>query len=344
MNVQKTIARRAGMRLNRLALALAAVAGVAALSVSLPGRAADAPAPLVVGIANFGPHPALARTIAGFKQQMEKDGYVEGKTVKYAYSDANFTPSLIPQTLAQILSQHPAVILTITTPVAQAAVRNVNDASIPLVFSQITDPVKAGIVPDWQHGGARITGTSSATDYNAVLAFAKQVFPKAKSFGVLYNAGEVNDVAAIASLKEAADKAGLTMVANSVDSTVDVPQRTGTMRGVDFFYAIGSNLVQSSLPAVASVTDRMHIPILSAEHELIRKGDIITVAYAPSYESQGAHAADLAVQMLHGAKPASLPTYRAVPADYVALINRRKLKELGLPLPATLDQCNCFVN
>ena len=349
MNLQQKIARHTGMQPRRVGSALVAIATIAAVLASLPTLAADASAPniatpLVVGIANFGPHPALARTIAGFKQQMEKDGYVEGKTVRYAYSDANFTPSLIPQSLAQILSQHPAVILTITTPVAQAAVRNVNDASIPLVFSQITDPVKAGIVPDWQHGGARITGTSSATNYNAVLAFAKQVFPKAKTFGVLYSAGEVNDVAAIASLKEAADKAGLTMVANSVDSTVDVPQRTGTMRGVDFFYAIGSNLVQSSLPAVASVTDRMHIPILSAEHELIRKGDIIAVAYAPSYESQGAHAADLAVQMLHGTRPTALPTYRAVPSDYVALINRRKLKELGLPLPPSLEQCNCFVN
>jgi putative tryptophan/tyrosine transport system substrate-binding protein len=306
--------------------------------------AAQTPAPVVIGIANFGPHPALSRTIAGFKQQLAKDGYVEGKNVRYAYSDANFTPSLIPQTLAQIAAQHPAVILTVTTPVAQAAVRNVADPSVKLVFSQVTDPVKGGLVPDWQHGSSRITGTSSATNYETVLKFAKQVFPNAKKFGVLYNAGEVNDVVAIADLKAAAEKAGLTMIANSVDSTIDVPQRASSMQGIDFFYAIGSNLVQSALPAVASITDRMHVPILSAEHELIRKGDIIAVAYAPSYESQGAHAAQLALKMLDGAKPSDLPTYRAIQADYVALINRRKLKELGLPLPASLQQCDCFVN
>jgi len=305
---------------------------------------AAAPTPIVIGIASFGPHPALARTIAGFKDQMTKEGYVDGKNVEYAYSDANFTPGLIPQTLAQIVSKHPAVILAVTTPIAQASVRNVADRSIPLVFTQVTDPVKAGIVPDWNHGSDRITGTASVTDYNAVLTFAKSVFPKAKSFGVLYNAGEVNDVAAIASLKIAAEKAGLKMIANSVDSTVDVPQRTSTMQGTDFFYAIGSNLVQSSLPAVASVTDRMKMPILSAEHELIKKGNIIAVAYAPSYESQGAHAAELAVKMLHGAKPSDLPIYRPVPSDYVALINRKKLQELGLPLPPALDNCDCFVN
>ncbi|VVE13168.1 ABC transporter substrate-binding protein [Pandoraea horticolens] len=298
----------------------------------------------VIGIANFGPHPALSRTISGFKEQLAKHGFIEGKTVTYAYSDANFTPGLIPQTLAQIVSQRPKVILTVTTPVAQAAVRNVSDARIPLVFSQVTNPIAAGLVPDWEHGSERIVGTASVTDYDAVLAFAKKIFPRAKSFGVLYNAGEVNDVAAIKSLGVAAEKAGMKMVATSVDTTIDVPQRTGTMKGLDFFYAIGSNLVQSSLPAVASVTDRLKMPILSAEHELIRKGNLIAVAYAPSYESQGAHAADLALALMNGKKPSELAVYRPQPGDYLALVNRKKLEQLGLTIPPEMRDCKCFVD
>ncbi|ABE34842.1 ABC transporter substrate binding family protein [Paraburkholderia xenovorans LB400] len=344
MKLLSACVRQISGRRSMTAALLSAAIGFGNLMPATSHAQAASPAPIVVGIANFGPHPALSRTIQGFKDEMQANGYVENKNVRYVYSDANFTPSLIPQTLAQIVAQHPSVILTVTTPVAQAAVRNVGNLDTPLVFSQVTDPVKAGIVPDWQHGSSRINGTSSITDYNAVLDFAKKVFPKARKFGVLYNAGEVNDVAAIASLKEAAAKSGLEMIATSADSTVDVPQRAGTLQGIDFFYAIGSSLIQSSLPAVASVTDHMHVPILSAEHELIRKGDIIAVAYAPSYESQGAHAADMALQMLKGVKPSAMPVYRAVPADYKELINRRKMASLGLPVPASLDACNCFVN
>ncbi|MBU9598010.1 ABC transporter substrate-binding protein [Burkholderia multivorans] len=257
---------------------------VAALTMLAVAHAAAWPAtnaPVVVGIANFGPHPALSRTIAGFKQQLTHDGYVEGRNIRYVYSDANFTPSLIPQTLAQIVAQHPAVILTATTPVAQAAVRNVRDPDVKLVFAQVTDPVKSGLVPNWQHGSSRITGTSSAIDYDAVLSFATQLFPDAKRFGVLYDAGEVNDVIAVHDLDAAAGRHGLTMLVTTVDATTDVPQRARTLQRMDFFYAIGSNVVQSALPALASVTDRMRVPILSAEHELIRKGDIIAAAYAP---------------------------------------------------------------
>jgi putative ABC transport system substrate-binding protein len=355
MNSFDTDVRRTGQRRHAPAALLSALAiGIGTLfsPVRANAQAPDAahaappapPAPIVVGIANFGPHPALSRTIAGFKDEMRVHGYVEGRNVRYVYSDANFTPSLIPQTLAQIVAQHPSVILTVTTPVAQAAVRNVGDPGIPLVFSQVTDPVKAGLVPDWQHGSNRINGTSTVTDYGLVLGFAKKIFPKARKFGVLYNAGEVNDVAAIASLREAAAKAGLDMEATSADSTVDVAQRAGSLQGIDFFYAIGSNLIQSALPAVASVTDRLHIPILSAEHELIRKGDIIAAAYAPSYESQGAHAADIAIRMLDGVKPSAMPVYRAATADYKALIDRRKMSALGLAVPAAFDGCGCFVN
>lgn len=323
---------------SRLARRIAALGFLCAFT--LGANAADM---TTIGIASFGPHPALARTIAGFKDEMAKAGYVEGKNATYFYSDANFTPGLIPQMLAQIVSHKPALILTVTTPVAQASVRNIGDASIPLVFAQVTDPVKAGLVPDWQHGSARIIGAASVTDYDAVLAFTKKFFPQAKSFGVLYNAGEINDVAAIESLKAAAARAGLKMVASSVDASADVPQRAASMKGVDFFYAIGSSLIQSSLPAVASVTDRMKIPILSAEHEMIRKGDIVALAYAPSYESQGAHAAQLAVQLLHGKKPSQLAVYRPVPDDYETLINSRKIKELGLTVPSSFNDCNCFV-
>ncbi|WP_250536520.1 ABC transporter substrate-binding protein [Caballeronia sp. AZ10_KS36] len=298
----------------------------------------------VIGIANFGPHPALSRTIAGFKDEMAKQGYVEGSNTEYVYSDANFTPGLVPQSLAQIVAKHPAVILTVTTAVAQASVRNVPDRSIPLVFAQVTNPVAAGLVPDWAHGSDRIVGTATVTDYDAVLAFAKRVFPAAVSFGVLYNAGEVNDVEAVKSLKTAAARAKLTMIATSVDATIDVPQRAAAMARVGFFYAIGSNLVQSALPALASVTDRMKTPILSAEHELIRKGNLVTVAYAPSYESQGAHAANLAVQMLHGAKPSALAVYRPQAQDYVAIINRAKMAALGLPIAPSLAGCKCFIN
>jgi putative ABC transport system substrate-binding protein len=314
-----------------------------ALLGTLTVHAQNADKQTVVGIANFGPHPALDQTIAGFKEQMRKQGYVEGKNTTYVYSDANFTPALIPQILNQIESRKPALILTITTPVSQAAKSAISDKNLPVVFVQVSDPVAAGLVPDWSHGSARMVGSASSMDYDAVVAFTKQAFPNAKSFGLLYNPGEVNDVVAVKAIDAAAKRAGLILKAVSVDAPSDVPQRMQSLSDVDFFYAIASNLVQSSMPAVASVTDRYRIPILSAETELIKKG-VVAASYTASYQVQGAHAAKLAAELLRGARPNQLAPVKPGKEDYTAQFSRKKFKQLGKTIPAEFADCNCFVD
>lgn len=297
----------------------------------------------VIGIANLGPHPSLAKTIEGFKAQMAKEGYVAGKNTRYIYGDANFTPALMPQMFSQIASQHPALILTLTTSVSQTARAAVIDHKIPLVFTEVTDPVAAGLVPSWTHGSERFVGSSDLQDFDAVLAFAKKLFPHATSFGALYSPGEANDVVTTQKLTEAAKHAGLKFVPVSVDTVADIPQRSQMLKGVGFVYITGSNLVQSAIPAVAAVMNRLKVPILSSETEFIKQG-LATASYAVSLQSVGANAARLAVKILHGARPADLPVLKPAHADYVTSISRVKLKQLGLAVPAALENCQCFIN
>jgi len=296
-----------------------------------------------VGIASFGPHPAMDAGITGFKAEMARLGYIEGQNVRYVAADANFSPALIPQMLAQIEAARPDLILTLTTPVSQAAITSVNNKRIPLVYLFISDPVKAGLIPAWQQGGTRFTGAASAMDYHAVMAFTQRMFPWAKSLGVLYAPGEANDVVAMQQVEEAAKAAGYALKAVSVDAAVDVQQRSQLLSSVDFVYAIGSNLVQSAMPAVASVTDRYRIPILSAETEFIKKG-VAAVSYAASYPLQGAYAARLAVQVLSGKKTSEVTPVKPGQQDYFPLISRKKLAQLGRPLPAAFESCECFID
>lgn len=307
------------------------------------GTALAQTSPTVVGIANFGPHPALQQAIDGFKAEMARQGYEEGRNVRYVTADANFSPAMIPQILNQIEANKPSVILTVTTPVSQAAITSVTNKSLPLVFLLISDPIAAGLVPSWQQGGPRFVGSASAMDYDAVMAFSKDMFPGAKSLGVMYSPGEANDVVAIRQIEGAAQRAGLALKAVSVDAAVDVPQRAQLLSDVDFIYVIGSNLVQSAMPAVTSVADRYRIPILSAETEFIKKG-LVTVSYAASYPMQGASAAKLAAELLKGKKTTDLAPIKPTRTDYTAIISRKKLAQLGKPVPPAMANCNCFID
>lgn len=297
----------------------------------------------VIGIANLGPHPSIAQTIAGFKTEMARLGHVEGGNTSYVYSDANFTQALMPQMFTQIESRKPRLILTITTSVSQTALAAVADKSLPMVFAMVTDPIKAGLVPGWDRGGPRFVGASDMQDFDAVLANARKLFPHAKSFGTLYNAGEVNDVVTTQKLQAAARAAGLEFRPVSLDAVGDIPQRSEMLRGVGFLYVTGSNLVQSAIPAVASAMNRLGIPILSNETEFVKTG-LAAANYAVSLQSIGANAARLADQVLKGKSTVQLPVALPGPQDYVTSINRSRFKALGLAIPPAFESCGCFVN
>jgi putative tryptophan/tyrosine transport system substrate-binding protein len=296
-----------------------------------------------VAIASFGPHGSLQQVIDGFKQAMAEKGFVDGKNVTYDYSDCNFDPSLVPQVLSKLEATKPDLMLTVTTPMTQAAVKLVRDQAIPIVFAPVTDPVAAGLVPDWQHGSARFVGASNMQSTETVIDFAKKLLGDVKSFGMLYNPGDANDVTG-KNLAEAAAKAkNVEFRAVSVDSVNDISQRTSALQGVDFIYAIPSSMLMPALPAIASTAERMGIPVISSSPPGVQEG-VALAAMSVSWSKVGYQAGLLAAQILNGAKPAELANYKPTPVDHTPLISGKRLKAAGKSLPPALADCNCVIN
>jgi putative tryptophan/tyrosine transport system substrate-binding protein len=296
-----------------------------------------------VAIANFGPHGSLEQVIAGFKSALADKGFEDGKTVTYDYSHCNFDPALIPQVLTKLEAGKPDVMLTVTTPMTQAAVRIVRDQSIPIVFAPVTDPVAAGLVPDWNHGSARFVGASNMQSMEAVLDFARKLLGNVKSFGMLYNPGDANDVANKALAESTAKAAGIEAKVVAVDSVGDIGQRAAALEGVDFIYAIPSSLLMPALPAIASTADRMKIPVISSSPQGVQE-HVVLAAMSVSWTKVGYQAGLRAAGILSGTKPSELTNYRPLPEDHAAVISGRRLKQTGKALPAALAGCNCVVD
>lgn len=323
--------------MKKLMLNLTALLGAALLLVS-PAFAQ----PKKVAIANMGPHGSLEQVIAGFKQALADKGFADGSGVIYDYSHCNFDPNLIPQVLTKLESGKPDVIVTITTPMTQAAVKIVRDQSIPIVFAPVTDPIAGGLVPDWEHGSARFVGASNLQSMEAVLGFAKKLLGEVKSFGMLYNPGDANDIANKNLAEAAAKTAGITFKAVGVDSVNDIGQRATTLQGVDFIYAIPSSMLMPALPAIASAADRMKIPVISASPQGAQD-HVVLAAMSVSWTQVGYQAGLRAAAILNGAKPSQLANYKPAPADHSAVISGKRLKQSGKELPAALADCKCVV-
>ena len=102
--------------------------------------------PRTIAIANFGEHPALRAGVDGFKAELAREGFVQGKDVVFDDQHINFDRTLIPQLLTNAQSKRPALILAVTTPVAQSSIRVVTDKTIPIVFMSVVDPGVAQIL------------------------------------------------------------------------------------------------------------------------------------------------------------------------------------------------------
>jgi putative ABC transport system substrate-binding protein len=310
------------------------------LGVTLALASSALAQPKKVAIANMGPHGSLEQVIAGFKQALADKGFVEGTGVVYDYSHCNFDPNLIPQVLTKLESGKPDVIVTITTPMTQAAVKIVRDQSIPIVFAPVTDPIAGGLVPDWEHGSARFVGASNLQSMEAVLGFAKKLLGEVKSFGMLYNPGDANDIANKNLAEAAAKTAGITFKAVGVDSVNDIGLRAATLQGVDFIYAIPSSMLMPALPAIASAADRLKIPVISASPQGAQD-HVVLAAMSVSWTKVGYQAGLRAAAILNGAKPSQLANYKPAPADHSAVISGKRLKQSGKELPAALADCKC---
>lgn len=300
--------------------------------------------PVRIGIANFGEHPQLSNTIQGFKDVLTAGGYIEGKDVSYSESHTNFDISLVPQMIAKLQAEHPQIIFTVTTPVSQVAKKALLDSGITIIFSAVTDPVEAKLVPSWDAGDKGITGATDLQDVGAIMSFAKKLIPTATRFGYAYNPGEANDVALLGKFEAAGAKQGLTVIPVGIDNVNDIQQRITAFSGkVDVIYTPSSNLLQPAIAAVASAARQIAIPIINSDDGAVSSG-IVPASFAVNYRQVGENAGKIALQVLKGTPAEAIPPSRPTYEDHKPLVSKKTLEAFGAKIPDGFADCNCVID
>ncbi|OSQ47407.1 ABC transporter substrate-binding protein [Thalassospira alkalitolerans] len=299
--------------------------------------------PIKVGIANFGEHPQLNAAIAGFKEAMAANGFTDGTDVVYSESHTNFDASLVPQMIAKLQAENPKLIYTVTTPVSQIAKKALAGSGIPIVFSAVTDPVAAKLVPSWDKGDDGMTGASDLQDIAAVLEFTHKFLPDTKRLAVPYNPGEANDVALLEKVQELAPAAGFTVVPVGIDNVNDILQRVTSVAGkADVIYTPASNLIQPAIAAVSAAARQIGIPIVNSDSSAVANGTV-PASFSVDYGQVGRNAGKIAAEILKGKDPASIAPSAPSYADHAPLISKKASAAFGIEIPAEFNDCGCIV-
>jgi len=284
-----------------------------------------------IGITQIVTHPALDLCRKGFIEQMAKKGFTEGVNVKYDTRNAEGDMTLAASIAQKFVSEKVDLIFAIATPTTQACAKAVKGTSIPVVFGALTDPVAAGVVKSWEKPGGNVTGCSDWADVSAQVKLAKDIYPKIKKLGVIYNAGEVNSVVQVKALKKAAPGLGIKEVVEvTAATTADIYAAAMSLVGrVDAIWEPTDNTAAAAMESIIKVCERNKIPLFASDISMAKKGAISGAGL--DYYVNGAESGKIAVRILKGEKPANIAVAKCPMT--IVYMSPLAAKRMGISIP-----------
>lgn len=286
-----------------------------------------------VGVIKFVSHPALDADAKGFEAALADSGFKEGVNLEILRHDAQGDPAQAEAAARALVEAKVDLIHTIATPSTQAAARVVT--SVPIVFSAVTDPLSAGVVPSHVPPGQKtrtlITGVSDMWPISLQLETYSQALPQIKRWGTIYNPQEANSVKHLQILREAANRLGLSLIEVHVSSSAEVPAKAQSLVGrVEAILHTADNTTAANLKALIEVCEQHKIPLFAGDIESVEGGAI--AAYGNDYFLVGYAAGKKASLVLKGVNPGNIPWGPI--EKYSLVVNAKAVKIMGARLPA----------
>src|SRR5262245_21163790 len=130
--------------------------------------------------------PEAQSRVVAFENGLRELGWVKGRNLSIEYRWAG-DGTVLRNHAAELLAMAPDLILTNSTPVT-VALREQSGA-VPIVFTQVVDPVGQGLVPNLAHPGGNLTGFTSfefsiGTKWLEAL---KQTAPRVTRVAIVFN-------------------------------------------------------------------------------------------------------------------------------------------------------------
>ena len=289
--------------------------------------------PRTVDIANMVEIPQLVEVKDGLLEGLKTMGFEDGKNLKVEYRQAQGNLSTVGQIIRRYVGEQPNVIVTLTTPVAQAAVTATHD--IPVVFLVVTDPVGSRVVPRFDKPGSNVTGVSDLAPIERQIDLVREMAPNVRRLGTIYNPGLDGSLYQLTILKKLLGPLNLTLVEAPSPSSNDAINAMRSLVGrVDAVWIPNDPTVYSALEAVVRVAQEQKIPLFTAEARSVERGAAASIGF--DYHAVGIEGAKLVAAILKGEKPGDLDV--VIPNAFRLVVNRKSATAMGIEVPQAVLQ------
>ena len=291
------------------------------------GSAAD-DGKYTIGICQIQKHAALDAATQGFK-----DALIEAfgeENLIFQDKDAGGEYANCATIMDGFVAENVDLILANATPPLQAAASATGD--IPILGTSVTDYATALNIANWTGTvGGNISGTSDLAPLDQQAAMIQELFPDAKTVGLLYCSGEPNSVYQVELVQDYLEAMGYTCEQfgfADVNELASVTQSACDF--ADVIYIPTDNTCAQYTETIANVVLPAQVPVVAGESGICSGCGVATLSI--SYYDLGYTTGQMAAKILKGEAKISEMAVQFAP-QVTKMYNAANCEALGIAIP-----------
>ncbi len=275
--------------------------------------------------------------VAAFRNALQKLGWAEGRNIVFDIHWATADVESMKRMAKDLVALQPDLILSNSTPTTASLLQHTR--TIPIVFAVVSDPVGSGFVASFSRPGGNVTGLTNIepTIGGKWVELLKEIAPRVARVAFLFNPATATFFEYyLKPFKAAAASLGLEAIAAPVRDTSELESAIAAQARVPNggLVVMTDSFTSVHRAEIVMLAARYHLPAIYPFGFFAEIGGLLS--YGNDLLDNFERAATYADRILKGMKPSELPVQ--APVKFELVINLKTAKELGLDVPAHLQQ------
>jgi putative ABC transport system substrate-binding protein len=278
--------------------------------------------------------PWIKPRVSAFTQALADLGWADGRNVRIDLRWWGDDTNRIRALAQELVGSQPDIIVTAGAPATVALQRETR--TIPIVFTNVGDPVAIGIVERLDRPSGNVTGFGllEPTLGGKWLELLSEIAPGLKRATLMFNPDLPGARVYVPSLETAARSLKVEPIIAHIHSDVEIEAAIialGREPGGGLV-VVPDGFIGVHRAPIISAAARNNVPAIFWNPDFARDGGLLS--YGPDPVDNFRRAASYVDRILRGEKPGDLPVQ--FPTKFEMVVNRKTATALGLAVPPSI--------
>jgi len=258
-----------------------------------------------LGIFWFTDAPTLNDVRRGVQAALEDNGLFDKANIQLSLQNAKGSIPEAQKIAKELVADEVDMIIVFSTPCLQAVLHATR--TIPIVFSSVANPFRAGAGKSENDHLSNVTGISSRGPIKDSLRFIKEVLPDVKTIGTLWTPSELNSEYYLELAREAAEELNMEIKAVPIASANEILLSAQVLINdkVDAIYQISDNTINASFEVIGRVAEENAMPLFGGFPPHTLSGACAAMGW--DFYDMGYKAGLIVLQVKNGTSPKNIP-------------------------------------